>query len=913
MPDLSILVPTYNRSEYLKECLESLLSTTTDCEIVVSDNASTDDTPSLVESFSDPRIRYIRHETNLGAVKNYNFLLSEARGDFVCLFGDDDLAIPGCFEIKVSLLKDYPDIAMVYSLWERIDENGKVHGTLKWPGLLNHSYLRGRDEFGDLIVASYLTWQALVFRRSLYDEHGGVDEGIIAGIDWDLLLRYCRGNEVAFIHQPTVKVRFHDKSYTDSASQTGQFAEDRIAIWRKWLIDHDSPPVISDATWRRMAAAFEPDLRHEFGQNDQKVQEYMKKLVLLNQEYVRSMERRMQNAVTKTTDLNENPGNWTAIYEKVNLDQVPQHYHAFTKMPFLSEYLERAALLCPEGGRALETGIGFGYGAIWLSRRGVQAEGIDYSEDIVERAKSINEALDGQATFRFGDFFNLAEHIDGTYDVILHQGVLEHFSDDEIREILRQQVRISQYVIFSVPSIHYPFEREFGNERLLTLHKWKTILEDFDIEFLTYYGDPGLGANEHVMGVLRGSIAGEKRTPPHTTVSQASARLDAPIDQSQTPTKLIWSSPLLDPNGYADEARNFLVGLERVGVDVKVNPVQWSEKRVQLSEEDLQIFQRQAQRPVESGFIHVQHTFPKFFERVPQASYEIGRTMFETDRIPADWVAKCNQMDELWVPSEFNIETFSWSGVERSKLFKLPGAIEPKNYGNHIEPYRLQSQHGFHFLSLFDWQLRKGWDVLLRAFVEEFGLDEDVCLIIKTYSSAGLTEEQILGQIESYLANNLGRDLEKTPDISVLHEHLSQHEMAQLYQAVDAYVMPSRGEGWGRPYMEAMVSGLPVIGTGWSGNTEFMNAENSYLIEHKVEDVSDASVAEASVFAGHRWAEPSVEHLRSLMRYVFDNRDAAQERGRFARKYVADNYSREQVGRIIKERLEAIQSQATSA
>ena len=125
--------------------------------------------------------------------------------------------------------------------------------------------------------------------------------------------------------------------------------------------------------------------------------------------------------------------------------------------------------MCPQVGRTLETGIGSGYGAIWLSERGIQAEGIDYSETIVERTKQINKLLQGTAQFRFGDIFDFYWADSSHYDVIHHQGVLEHFTVPQIRAALSQQVVRANHVVFSVPSVNYPFDPEFGDERLMTV------------------------------------------------------------------------------------------------------------------------------------------------------------------------------------------------------------------------------------------------------------------------------------------------------------------------------------------------------------------------------------------------------------------------------------------------------------
>ena len=130
--------------------------------------------------------------------------------------------------------------------------------------------------------------------------------------------------------------------------------------------------------------------------------------------------------------------------------------------------------------------------------------------------------------------------------------------------------------------------------------------------------------------------------------------------------------------------------------------------------------------------------------------------------------------------------------------------------------------------------------------------------------------------------------------------------MVQLYKSVDAFVLSSRGEGWGRPYMEAMAFGLPVIGTNWSGNTEFMNKDNSFLLDiNRLVTIRDNEIQS---YLGHQWAEPSKDQLITLFREVFSNPQKAKEIGARAKKDVTENFSLEAVAKIAVERLKCIAS-----
>jgi abequosyltransferase len=131
---LSICIPTYNRAEFLKECLESVLCSAKGCEhridIVVSDNASTDNTADIIHALQreNPGIRYHRNKENIGALRNFHVLASMAFGKYIWIFGDDDkmeeIAIRSALE-KVAL--DYDAIICNYSIWDTnfLDEKRK--------------------------------------------------------------------------------------------------------------------------------------------------------------------------------------------------------------------------------------------------------------------------------------------------------------------------------------------------------------------------------------------------------------------------------------------------------------------------------------------------------------------------------------------------------------------------------------------------------------------------------------------------------------------------------------------------------------------------------------------------------------------------------------------------------------------
>ena len=367
--------------------------------------------------------------------------------------------------------------------------------------------------------------------------------------------------------------------------------------------------------------------------------------------------------------------------------------------------------------------------------------------------------------------------------------------------------------------------------------------------------------------------------------------------------------------------------------------------------------------------------------------------MFETNTIPSEWVSRCNALDEIWVPTHFHVETFAAAGVIRSKIFVLGEPVDTEFFN----PSRVKTptilpmgrllsidagaggpdagagagaaarasdpaganytgagaggaaeaaDKPFRFLSIFKFEDRKGWDVLLSAFIDVFARTHpstpavELYLLTNTFHSDLKLTDEVKSFIQAKLATlasaaaatadatpdntgtastdaNTGRGKEgraaggrglHVPAIYVIDTHVPQRELPSLYAAADCFVLPSRGEGWGRPHVEAMAMGLPVIATNWSGPTAFLTVNNSYPL-----DIDGLEAVPSGPFRKHhRWASPCAAHLRQLMAHVVSHPNEAKEKGAQARADMKAWFSPQRIAADIETHFKRIQAKLVS-
>jgi glycosyltransferase involved in cell wall biosynthesis len=352
-----------------------------------------------------------------------------------------------------------------------------------------------------------------------------------------------------------------------------------------------------------------------------------------------------------------------------------------------------------------------------------------------------------------------------------------------------------------------------------------------------------------------------------------SARL-APFDPRswhQGCRELIWHSMLRPNEGYGTVGRQLLLALDRQGVQVTVAPTG-----------------NQPPAGYERFFRPLEHwgkfgLYCHYWVRpsVLKSARTINYSMWESTLVPQDHVDQINRSAVLqYVPCRQNADSFRACGV-RIPIKVLHHGVDADRF-----PYLHRPRRDcFTFGTFGELSPRKGIDVLLRAFLDEFSPSEPVRLLLKSASPA-----------PAYAEND--------QRIQLVSGYMNQEALLELLRQMDAFVLPSRGEGFGLCGVEAMATGLPLIATNWSGPSEYLDPEYSFPLGYRLVDTEGIESNHVQYFG--QWAEPDYEQLRFLMRWLFEHPDEGAKKGRIAAERVRQRWNWDRIARQLCDDLDAL-------
>ena len=373
--------------------------------------------------------------------------------------------------------------------------------------------------------------------------------------------------------------------------------------------------------------------------------------------------------------------------------------------------------------------------------------------------------------------------------------------------------------------------------------------------------------------------------------------------------------------GFARVGRMIALGLEDLGVQVNLVNITPSKYDGLITKEEYSRLCSMARHSNSPDIWLSLAPGCAFLNR--SKGWNIGMSMWETYTLPS-FGQNCRNMDEIWVPSLFNWEVFKASGhVTEDHMSLIPLGVDTNVFTSGPRSISItdSSRTPFDFIygTVCTYSDRKGLDIILTAHFELFDAQDRVTLFIKGDPHGGRLLPRDLMSLQT---GNLLLDFSDKPKdfIDTIRTKCRDHkptvlynfdwmgdtELRSLYKALDLFVFPSRGEGFGLPPLEAMSCEVPVIGTKATGMAEYMQEEVSYPVRSREPRVWSGCDHITNNYVGHLFADPDYEQYRDLVYHVYTNREEAKEKAKRARELVVKNYSYPIILGRIKSRLEEV-------
>ena len=418
---------------------------------------------------------------------------------------------------------------------------------------------------------------------------------------------------------------------------------------------------------------------------------------------------------------------------------------------------------------------------------------------------------------------------------------------------------------------------------------------------------------------------------------------------------MVICGPLGTSSGYGAHARDLFHAFYNSGkYDITVIDVPWGQtprNALDINNPNDKIIidslLRQPQLPKQPD-IYVDIRIPNEFQTI--GKFNIGITAgIETDAVSPKWIEGCNKMDLIIVPSEHAKKGFVEctydklqdlpSGEQQNlgqlKLEKPIEVVFEGAYEDIFKPLKSSeleseictfidenvSEH-FAYLHVGQWgkggfgEDRKDIGRMLKVFYEAFANKEkQPALILKTSGAnySILDKEECLNRIK-IIKSSFPSDW-KLPNVYLLHGSLSLEELNHLYNhpKVKAMVSFTHGEGFGRPLLEATMAGLPVIASNWSGQTDFLDTENSLLLGGSLNQIPKGAVWKDILIPESKWFTVNEQDAYKAYLYGFDHstemRRRAQTLMNTNRKKFTHKKMEELLNKIVEEKTSHISSE----
>jgi glycosyltransferase involved in cell wall biosynthesis len=202
-PKVSIVIPTYNRADFLPKAIQSVLSQTyRDWEIIIVDDGSTDNTEEIVKGYNESRIRYIAHKSNLGISAARNTAIKNSKGKYIALLDSDDEWFPEKISYQMNIFqKKDSECGVVCTSGHMIEDDKKIRVKVIPANL---------DNFYEKFLFENIIWcSSVLIKKECFEKLGLFDEHLKSCEDWEMWIRISKYYKFIFLKTPLIKYLIH--------------------------------------------------------------------------------------------------------------------------------------------------------------------------------------------------------------------------------------------------------------------------------------------------------------------------------------------------------------------------------------------------------------------------------------------------------------------------------------------------------------------------------------------------------------------------------------------------------------------------------------------------------------------------------------------------------------------------------
>jgi len=259
--------------------------------------------------------------------------------------------------------------------------------------------------------------------------------------------------------------------------------------------------------------------------------------------------------------------------------------------------------------------------------------------------------------------------------------------------------------------------------------------------------------------------------------------------------------------------------------------------------------------------------------------------VFESTRVPPTVMSTMLTADQVWVPSAWGRNILVENGIDPDRCHVVPEGVDSGQYHPYVP--RVESPI-LSYLITGKYELRKSIIETIYAWIQEFGNDPDVELVVK--SNYFTNQEAKYNELSTWIESTGIRN------VRVLWGASSTSAIVDLYQQAHVFVLPTKGEGWGLPLIEAAAVGLPIITVMHSAHTEFLQHIQSSVIPVEFDMAPIACEEYKFCYPTEdgdwgMWAQPRIDSIRSALRHARDNYVTLQSRAFANSSIIRDAFS----------------------